>query len=146
MKAASVMVLIATVATIVIGDAATPLLDVTSADDTSVTFRFSNPTRQQIFVSPIYMTEMLYEKAEFAGQATGWIASRPTPISDARDYFPLAPNRSFTFTVRRQERPWRITCIFSLKPIQIEDKPPPDKSTILTIQSASQPPLELHRP
>jgi len=99
----------------------------------------TNATGQQVYIAPIYLVEQFNAQPNCSTCATGWIASRPMVIDEAKDFVPLASGASFKFTVIGSPRlPWRVTCIAVTNSISVTDKNAKPQGRIV-IQSAEMP-------
>jgi hypothetical protein len=98
----------------------------------------TNATEQKIYVLPFYLMEQFYAQPNCSDCATGWVASRPMPINDAKDFIPLVSGAVIKFDAIGSpdpRLPWRITCIAVTNTIHVGDKTTPDEKSRIVIQS-----------
>jgi hypothetical protein len=99
----------------------------------------TNSTDRQVYVAPIYLVQQFYAQPNCSDCATGWVASRPMAIDEAKDFIPLASGASFKFTVIGSPHlPWRVTCVAVTNSISVTDKNAKPQGRIV-IQSAEMP-------
>ncbi len=102
----------------------------------------TNSTGKQVYVLPIYLEEHFYAQPNCSDCATGWVASRPMVIGDAKDFIPLVSGAAIKFDAigcPDPRLPWRVSCFAVTNSVHLSDKPMPDERSRIVIRSAEMP-------
>jgi hypothetical protein len=100
----------------------------------------TNATQNQLYIAPFYLEEHFYAQPNCSDCATGWVASRPMAINDAKDFIPLASGGVIKFEAIGNPRlPWRISCFAATNSVHAFDKVMPDEKSHIVIRSPELP-------
>jgi len=101
----------------------------------------TNATERQVYVAPFYLEEHFYAQPNCSDCATGWVASRPMVIGEAKDFIPLASGAAIQFEAIGNpdpKLPWRISCFAVTNAVHASDKTMPDEQSRIVIRSPQQ--------